>query len=86
MRIAVSSPCTNCGKLLDAAGVPGSETPTPVEGDVTICLYCRHLMIFGLGLLLRNPTDAEMVEIGGDPRLLEVMEFSLAFSKWKENQ
>jgi len=50
------------------------DTPLNVQspGDATVCLTCGHLMVFGEDLLLRNPTDAEIVKFAGDKRLLAV--------------
>ena len=67
------TPCLNCGKELDAAsGLEHDSTPSP--GDMTVCLYCHHVMVYESELTLRNPTDAEVVEIAGDPSLLIVMQ------------
>jgi hypothetical protein len=60
-----SSPCTNCGKLCDAAAYAGAGEATPSPGDFTICFYCGHLMLFDDRLHLRDPTDAEVVEAAG---------------------
>ena len=61
-------PCLGCGKFVDAAtGVFGARTPE--SGDVTVCLYCGHLMVFrefrGRLQLLDNPTDKESHAIAG---------------------
>jgi len=67
-------PCLGCGKFVDAAtGVFGATTPEP--GDVTVCLYCGHLMVFREfrgRLQLDNPTDKEIHAIAGDKRILAV--------------
>jgi hypothetical protein len=62
--------CTSCGKSMDAAS-NADEAPTPPHpGDISICLYCGHLMVFDSDLCLRALTDAEIVEVAGDPRLV----------------
>ena len=62
-----SSPCTNCGKLVDSAtALDGDHTPKP--GDVTICLYCHHLMVFADDMTVRNPTDDEVREMRSEER------------------
>jgi hypothetical protein len=67
----VLSACTACGKLCDGAtGVGCDGGPGP--GDWTICFYCGHLMAFADDLTLRNLSDAEMVEVAGDPRIIAV--------------
>jgi hypothetical protein len=66
-----SCPCTNCGKMQNAAtGVNEDCAPSP--GDCSICLDCGHLMVFADDLKLRNPTDAEMHEMAGDSRIVEM--------------
>jgi hypothetical protein len=65
------SACLSCGALNDAAtGVNNDARPSP--GDVTVCLYCGHIMVFSDDLLMRNPTAAEIHQIAGDPRILMV--------------
>jgi DNA-directed RNA polymerase subunit RPC12/RpoP len=66
------SDCLNCGKLM--TGATGAGGRTPKADDVAMCLYCGHVMIYGDDLALREPTDAEMIDIAGDPELV-------AFSK-----
>lgn len=75
------SPCVNCAKLLDAASMFtfGDEEATPDEGDFTVCLYCRHLMVFNADLSLRNPTDDEIKLIAGDQRVVSTMELLGAY-------
>ena len=69
------SACINCGAALTAAtaveGV-GDEERLPEPGDLTVCMYCKHLMMFADDLTLRNLTDDEMKEVAGDPRMLAV--------------
>lgn len=66
------SPCTNCGKVNDAAtALDGDIQPEP--GDVAVCLYCHHLMVYGDGLTLRDPTSDELIDMAGDPDVLRTM-------------
>ena len=63
------SHCTGCGKLCDdATGLATERNPRP--GDFTICFGCGHLMVYSDELTLRDPTNAEVVEVAGDPRLI----------------
>ena len=80
----IETACLSCGKGLDAAAQIGAGMPSPSEGDVTVCLYCRHVMIYNADLSLRNPTDAEVVEIAGDPRLVATINLLGAYQKEKE--
>ena len=69
--------CLNCGKEVDAASEsPLEEQPRgPQKGDVTVCLYCSHLMIFtGDAATVRDPTDAEMDDIMSDPDVVTLLE------------
>ena len=74
MKLTSSSVCLNCEKLLDGAtaAVP-DDAAKPSEGDLTICMYCSHLMAFDENLGLRALTDAEMVKTAGDPIVLLAM-------------
>ena len=71
-----ASPCTNCGKMLDAANAVKETTSEqrrkvfPSPGDFTICIDCGHVMAFTEDLILRDPTPLEIVKIAGDRRLL----------------
>lgn len=77
------SPCTNCGKGLDGAGqVNGGSHPDP--GDITICVYCGHIMAFSDdNMKLRDLTDKEASEVAGDPNILEAQRFAKEFRKFK---
>jgi hypothetical protein len=70
-----AEPCLNCGRPLSGIGVPKGGTPPPSDGDLAVCMYCSHIHVFDGGKM-RNPTDAEMVEIAGDPDLLKVIKFN----------
>ena len=74
IEIMKCSDCLSCGKHLDAcSGVEtGGRTPSP--GDITICLYCGHLMAFSDTLGLRDLTDAEIHDTALDPRVCAVMQ------------
>jgi hypothetical protein len=70
-RLASEPHCLNCNVVVDGARcVDGDGSPSP--GDVTMCIYCGHVMAFSEGLGMRELTDAEMQEIAGDPRLVAV--------------
>jgi hypothetical protein len=61
--------CLNCGKLIDGAtSVDGDYSPA--LGDVTICIFCGHLMVFDI--CARNPTDDELGDLAGDKRILAI--------------
>jgi DNA-directed RNA polymerase subunit N (RpoN/RPB10) len=63
-------PCLNCGKLLDSAtGINDANAVAP--GCITICFSCGHVMAFDDNLMFRELTDEEVIEVAGDPRLVE---------------
>jgi hypothetical protein len=66
------SPCTNCGKINDAATSVDLDSAKPGPGDIAVCLYCGHVMAFDEQIRLRNLTDAEVINIAGDPKLVRV--------------
>ncbi len=73
--------CTNCGASLNGAfavGEAGDVRPRP--GDSTICIECGHLMIIADDLSLRDPNDAEIIELAGDERVL-AQQAALALAK-----
>jgi|HubBroStandDraft_6_1064221.scaffolds.fasta_scaffold647247_2 hypothetical protein len=75
------SPCTNCGKVMDAASVAGKGDDTPTPGDITICFYCHHLMAFADDMTIRDLTDEEIKECAGDPTLVVAMK---ALARFKQ--
>ena len=69
--------CLNCRRTVDAASASPLEPEPrrPHVGDVTVCLYCSHLMIFtGDASWVRDPTDAEMDDIMNDPDVVTLLE------------
>jgi hypothetical protein len=68
-----SNTCLGCGKLTDAATVVGEEGKIkPKPDDVTVCLYCGHLMAFDQELRFRALTDNEIKEFAGDDRIVAI--------------
>ena len=66
-----SCPCPSCGKALDATSEAGGDS-TPKPGDITLCIYCGHLMAFADDLTLRDLTGEEMHAIAGDRRIIAI--------------
>jgi hypothetical protein len=72
--------CPSCGHQLDAAtSMTGHDAIKP--DDITICLYCGHVMAFGNDLEFRPLTDAEMKLVAGDKRILAIQRARGAFVK-----
>lgn len=64
--------CLKCHAPMTAStSVDGTSAPEP--GDVTVCLYCGHLMEFGADLKLIEPSDETIVSFVGNPDLLKAM-------------
>jgi hypothetical protein len=77
--------CPNCKEQLNSASsLETEEGPSP--GDMTMCLYCGHLMIFAPDFSFRALTQDEMHEIAGDPRVIQIMKFRAAFMKERERR
>lgn len=64
--------CLGCGRLVDAAACVDDETLVPSSGDVTVCLYCGHLMAYDGARRLRALTPAEQIAVAGDRRILAI--------------
>jgi DNA-directed RNA polymerase subunit RPC12/RpoP len=66
--------CLNCGKTIDAATrTLDKDDDRPSPGDVAICFYCGHLMVYADDMSVREPTDEEVVEMAADPDIVEGM-------------
>lgn len=67
------SACTACGKILDGADEAfGGDTP-PKPGDITMCVYCGHLMGFNADLTLRDVNVEEAHDIADEPKILDLV-------------
>jgi hypothetical protein len=73
-------PCLHCGKVVDA-GMNVINERRPGPGDYSICAYCGHLMVFAEDLMLREPTNAEIDAIAGDPVLVRATELVAELKK-----
>jgi DNA-directed RNA polymerase subunit RPC12/RpoP len=67
----ISSLCLRCGKELSGASGVGVDAP-PDPGDVTVCIYCGHIMAFADDLTMRPLTTAEAHAVADDERVLAV--------------
>jgi hypothetical protein len=63
------TPCLKCGRPLDAATNPSNDF-TPVEGDISMCLHCGHVMAFDADLRFRELNEQERREVEGDARVI----------------
>lgn len=75
-HLSKPSCCAGCGKKLDGAtGV--DKNIRPKVGDVTVCVYCLTIQLYGPEMVLHLPSDDEMgglVESGTWDHLHELIE------------
>ena len=79
-RVLPAAACLDCGTSLDGASGLGHDRK-PKPGDVTICFTCGHIMAFAKDLTFRPLTDAEMIEIAGNPVIVKAQ--TLRAAVWK---
>ena len=66
------SPCTNCGRINDAATAVDLDGAKPRPDDICLCFYCGHIMAYDEQMQLRNLTDAEVISAAGNQKLVKV--------------
>jgi hypothetical protein len=73
--LAKQDACPFCGHTLDAV-TAGPESPdaTPEPGDYSVCIKCASLMVFGDGLKVRAPTEAEQDEAMSLPDTVSLLQ------------
>ena len=72
----IETHCPHCGRRNELHGHLTSEKP-PADGDVGICFGCHRVAMYvagPLGLTTRVPTDTELAELEGDPRVAAAIE------------
>jgi len=80
----VPSPCPYCYRVSNSATEPAGEDVRPEPGDASLCFYCGEFNVFDEHLILRKPTDDEMIEIGMDKGAQFVRQAWVAFKEEKE--
>lgn len=60
--------CPSCGSLLSAATAISNKNAVPKEGDPSVCLTCRALLVFDADLKLRLLSEAEFAALPGETR------------------
>lgn len=75
------SHCLKCNAMLDGAQAANASDVLPKAGDVTVCVYCGHIMEFGPNQKLVELSDAALVECAGNPELLHAMKVSGQFQE-----
>jgi len=75
------SKCPECGKRLDGcSGVNHNDQPK--AWDVSICIQCASIAVFGEDLRLRKPTCKESTEFEKNAELMEAQEKMKRFRKY----
>ncbi len=83
--MVVAQSCPNCGKPLnEATAMEGDMRPKP--GDLTVCLYCSHLMAFDDTMRLRELNDPEIHSAAGDADVLAMMNFTALYREHKAKE
>lgn len=67
-----AEPCPSCGHLLEAAMNARAGRKPPVEGDVTVCMYCANPLMFRADLSHRLPTPEEGLALARNPELQRI--------------
>jgi hypothetical protein len=70
--------CPFCRYAMDHAD--GLETKKPKVGDISLCLKCMEISLFGKGFMLREPTVTELIEI---QRSLAWLKIERARAAWR---
>lgn len=65
--------CLACGHKISAASEMDNTGERPVEGNLTVCLYCGAVMMFDHDLTLRGMTDAEMDGVMADCETMNLL-------------
>jgi hypothetical protein len=79
----VPSPCPFCMRAHDAASLYGADVRPPEPGDMAVCLECREVAVFDGDLILRKPTDAELVQAAGTDELRHGVFAAASFAAWR---
>lgn len=70
-RVAPST-CPVCGKHLDAATNPEDPSARSEPGDVSICLWCQSVLIFGEDLALQLPDPEAAAALYSNQEILRL--------------
>lgn len=67
------TPCPSCDQPLDGhlGTRPGQAGPKP--GDISICVYCAELLVYGDGLRLAIPDEALRADLMTDPHITRAL-------------
>jgi len=74
--------CLNCGAELTGVGAL-SHANKPRDGDITVCLYCSHVMEYKGGRVVEL-SDEAINDLAGDPEMLAAIQFTAAYQRWRK--
>lgn len=78
------SHCLDCGMIVSAGAPSDINAPDyrpPQPGDLAICIECAHVMAYDEDLKVRALTDDEVVEVAGDPDMVEAVNKIAAYNR-----
>lgn len=65
--------CLNCKMSAFGAIASGFQaTRDPQPDDVVVCVQCGHVMVFNRNMAFDELSDADIIRIAGDPRLVDL--------------
>lgn len=68
------SPCPYCAAPHDSATSMSDDAPVPTPGDVGVCFYCAHIVVYDDELKLREPSEEEFGEMSRDPVVVRIVQ------------
>lgn len=75
-------PCPRCAGSLSGATNANESHAAPAQGDATFCAYCGLILVFGAGLRVREPTEAEWLSFTSDQRRFLVRMSEAVHAAW----
>jgi hypothetical protein len=69
-RVLPSDVCPSCGMTLDSATypVPGQEEHRPRPGDLSVCIHCAEVLMYGENMKVDMATVEHLVRAGREVR------------------
>jgi hypothetical protein len=67
--------CCECGRESNCAAPAAPNEPVPEPGDFSLCFYCTSLNVFGDDMVLRAPTEEEVIRAASDPEVQKARRF-----------
>ena len=74
-----TSQCPKCAKQLDTHA-PTEAGAKPVAGDISVCLYCKTILVFDENIKLRRATKSELQEFEQNKDLWKLLQGALGLA------